>query len=428
MSDLFNAVLSDLSENPIKSHHPSSSRLAAKSIAVKNNIHIKGQTISCASGMLENYTAVYNATVIDRILDAGGAINATTNMDEFAMGSSSEHSIFGAVKNPIDSDRVAGGSSGGSAVAVASGFSDLALGSDTGGSVRQPAAFCGIYGLKPTYGRVSRFGLVSYASSFDQIGIFSKKIPDMTDLFAVIAGHDPKDANCMDEPVDSWKRQDKPFKIGIPKEYWGEGIETEIRLALDDFVSGLESAGHMVKAVNMPHTQYAVAVYYILTTAEASSNLARYDGVQYGLRVEADNPIDMMIRTRTEGFGEEVKRRIMLGTFVLSSGYYDAYYEKAQRMRRQIQADFTAAFKQVDILLTPTVPEPAFKRGEKLDDPLTMYLSDVFTVPMSLAGVPALNIPIGQLKNGLPVCAQAVSGFFRENDLFDFAHHLKLNS
>lgn len=415
-----NAIVHDLSNDPVFLDK-TDGILSGKSIAIKENIHIKGIGLSCASKILQNYKSIYNATVIERIKKAGGAILATTNMDEFAMGSSSEHTIHGVVKNPHDITRVAGGSSGGSAVAVASGMVDLALGSDTGGSVRQPSAFCGIYGLKPTYGRISRFGLVSYASSFDQIGIFSNNVKDMANLFESISGNDEKDSTSALEKVKPYLFNEKKYKIGLPEEYWGKGIDPEMRKILDKFIAKLKSDGHDVKSISMPKTEYSIATYYILTTAEASSNLARFDGVQYGHRENADNPIDMTIFTRNFGFGDEVKRRILLGTFVLSSGYYDAYFEKAQKMRRLIQKDFKNAFEEFDILLTPTVPTLPFKIGEKMDDPLTMYLSDIYTVPMSLAGVPALNLPIGETKSKLPVCIQAVGDFFNENELFNFA-------
>jgi len=415
-----NAIVHDLSNDPVFLDK-TDGILSGKSIAIKENIHIKGIRLSCASKILQNYKSIYTATVIERIKKAGGAILATTNMDEFAMGSSSEHTIHGVVKNPHDITRVAGGSSGGSAVAVASGMVDLALGSDTGGSVRQPSAFCGIYGLKPTYGRISRFGLVSYASSFDQIGIFSNNVKDMANLFESISGNDEKDSTSALEKVKPYLFNEKKYKIGLPEEYWGKGIDPEMRKILDKFIAKLKSDGHDVKSISMPKTEYSIATYYILTTAEASSNLARFDGVQYGHRENADNPIDMTIFTRNFGFGDEVKRRILLGTFVLSSGYYDAYFEKAQKMRRLIQKDFKNAFEEFDILLTPTVPTLPFKIGEKMDDPLTMYLSDIYTVPMSLAGVPALNLPIGETKSKLPVCIQAVGDFFNENELFNFA-------
>jgi len=415
-----NAVVHDLSNDPV-SLAKADGILSSKSIGIKENIHIKGIDLSCASKILQNYKSIYNATVVDRIKKAGGTILATTNMDEFAMGSSSEHTIHGVVKNPHDITRVAGGSSGGSAVAVSSGMVDLALGSDTGGSVRQPSAFCGIYGLKPTYGRISRFGLVSYASSFDQIGLFSKNVKDMANLFESISGYDEKDSTSAREKVTPFLFKEKKYIIGIPEEYWGKGIDPEMRKILDKFIAKLKYDGHDVKSISMPKTEYSIATYYILTTAEASSNLARFDGVQYGHRENADNPIDMTIFTRNYGFGDEVKRRILLGTFVLSSGYYDAYFEKAQKMRRLIQKDFKNAFEEIDILLTPTVPTPPFKIGEKMDDPLTMYLSDIYTVPMSLAGVPALNLPIGETKSKLPVCIQAVGDFFNENELFNFA-------
>ncbi len=414
-----NAIIENLAENSIW-YKDSLGVLSNKTIAIKENIHINGCRISCASNILKNYKSIYDATVIQRIKSAGGQIIATTNMDEFAMGSSSEYSSHGIVKNPIDKERVPGGSSGGSAVAVSSGMVDIALGSDTGGSVRQPAAFCGIYGLKPTYGRISRYGLVSYASSFDQIGVFSKSLDNMVSMFETIAGYDENDATSADEPINNYFFKNKKYRIGLPQEYWNEDIDFEMKSILDKFITKLKSNGHKLIPIKMPYTDYAIASYYILTTAEASSNLARFDGVQYGYREARDNPIDMTTYTRDLGFGDEVKRRILLGTFVLSSGYYDAYFEKAQKMRRLIQNDFKKAFANVDILLTPTVPGPPFKIGEKIDDPVTMYLSDIFTVPMSLAGVPALNIPIAKLDNKLPVCIQAVGDFFQENELFNF--------
>jgi aspartyl-tRNA(Asn)/glutamyl-tRNA(Gln) amidotransferase subunit A len=419
-----NAIVNDLSENPIYLNNVEG-KLSGKSIAVKENIHIKNVELSCASKTLRSYKSIYNASVIEKIINAGGTILASTNMDEFAMGSSSEHTIHGPVRNPYDKERVAGGSSGGSAVAVASGMVDIALGSDTGGSVRQPASFCGIYGLKPTYGRISRYGLVSFASSFDQIGIFSNNIKDMSSLFETISGYDEKDSTSADIPVNSFLFEDKKYKIGIPNEYWGDGINPEMHKILDNFIEKLKYNGHTVETISMPKTKYSIATYYILTTAEASSNLARYDGVQYGFREDSENPIEMTTKTRNIGFGDEVKKRILLGTFVLSSGYYDAYFEKAQKMRRLIQNDFKNAFDEFDLLLTPTVPDPPFKIGEKIDDPLMMYLSDIYTVPMSLAGVPALNIPIGKMENNLPVCIQVVGNFFKENELFNFAEICK---
>tara|TARA_S200000501_G_C20871752_1_gene764612 strand:+ start:7965 stop:9293 length:1329 start_codon:yes stop_codon:yes gene_type:complete len=418
-----NAIVEDLSENPITGRNISG-RLFNKTIAIKENIHIKGVKIKCASKILNNYQSIYDATVIEKIKDAGGSILATTNMDEFAMGSSSEHSIHGVVKNPIDQTRVAGGSSGGSAVTVATNMVDIALGTDTGGSVRQPAAFCGIYGLKPTYGRISRYGIVSYASSFDQIGIFSKSIENMVSMFESIAGYDKKDSTSANKPINNYNFKNKKYKIGIPHEYWGDGLDSKIKAKLEQFLDKLKSNNHKLIPIKMPYTEYSIATYYILTTAEASSNLARFDGVQYGYREKGSNHIDMTTKTRNFGFGDEVKRRILLGTFVLSSGYYDAYFEKAQKLRRLIQQDFKNAFSEIDILLTPTVPSIPFKIGEKTDDPLKMYLSDIYTVPMSLAGVPALNIPIGKLENDLPLCIQATGNFFNENELFNFAEGL----
>lgn len=393
-------------------------------IAVKDNLNLKGFPTTCASNILQGHESIYTATVLEKIQQAGGQIIAKTNMDEFAMGSSSEHSAFGPVRNPLNEEFVPGGSSGGSAAAVAAGLVNMALGSDTGGSVRQPAAFCGIYGLKPTYGRVSRYGLTAFASSFDQVGIFGKTIEDSVELFEVIAGHDEKDSTSADEALTPFKfneEQSRRLKIGLPIEYFGEGIDLEIRERIQDYVEKLKKAGLTVEEISLPNTDYAIAAYYILTTAEASSNLARFDGIRYGLSKRGSDLNALYTDTRTAGFGAEVKRRIMLGTFVLSSGYYDAYYQKAQKVRRIIRDDFVNAFKKVDVILTPTSPVLPFKLGEKMADPLQMYMADVCTVPMSLAGVPAMNIPIGSSKSGLPIGLQLTGNFFRENDLFSVA-------
>lgn len=404
--------------------------LQGRTIAIKDNIAVKGWQLSCASGILANYLSPYHATVVQRILDGDGTIIGKTNLDEFAMGSSNEHTIFGSVKNPVDSTKVPGGSSGGSATAVALGVCDMALGSDTGGSVRQPAAFCGVYGLKPTYGRVSRYGLVAFASSFDQIGILSNSTQDAALLLQVIAGHDPSDATSSDRQVPEYfKKLSEPeqHKVGIPWEQITDGADVEIIDRLKSLITFLKSSGFDVKNINLPHLRYSIATYYILTMAEASSNLARYDGVRYGLS-DRKNVLENMYRdTRSAGFGEEVKRRIMLGTYILSSGYYDAYYKKAQKVRRLIRDDFVNVFKNVDVIILPTTPTPAFDLGENLNDPIKMYLSDIFTTPINLAGIPALSVPAGTHSSGLPIGLQLVGDFFNEETILRLSHYIECN-
>lgn len=426
-SDL-NCVIRTRDTSAIASAGKSSGRLSGKTLLIKDNISIKGEPITCASNVLKGYTAPYNATVIDRIEKEGGVILGQTNCDEFAMGSSTEYSAYGPAKNPFDSTRVTGGSSGGSAAAVAAGLADMALGSDTGGSVRQPAAFCGVYGLKPTYGRVSRYGLVAFASSFDQIGPFAKTAEDTASLFVSIAGHDPKDAtssivpvpnlqDCLDAPL--------PKSIGIPRAFLKTGLDPELAAKINELESFCESEGISIVDVDLPHAQYAVSTYYILTMAEASSNLARFDGVRYGTRKSDESVQELYNQSRSEGFGPEVKRRIMLGTYILSSGYYDAYYAKAQKVRQLIKKDFVDAFELADLILLPTAPTPAFKIGENVDDPLAMYLSDLFTIPMSLAGVPALNIPAGKFSSGLPAGLQLVGNYFKEETILSFSRRVE---
>lgn len=430
-----NCVISDLSDIAVQnldkiSEEQKNGLLIGKLIAVKDNLNLIGSETTCASNILAGHKSIFNATVIDRIQQAGGTIIAKTNMDEFAMGSSTEHSCFGPTKNPVNPDYVPGGSSGGSAVAVASGLVEMALGSDTGGSVRQPASFCGIYGLKPTYGRLSRYGLVAFASSFDQIGVFGNTTENTALLFEVTAGVDENDSTSVDIPVEHFEYDEvtaRKLKIGIPEEYQGEGIDPEVRQIFDKFINYLKDEGISVEKVSMPFTDKSIAAYYILTTAEASSNLARYDGIRFGPSQRNGNLEDMYKDTRTSGFGDEVKRRIMLGTFVLSSGYYDAYYTKAQKVRNLIRNDFVNAFEKVDLLFTPTSPFPAFKIGAKVDNPLKMYLADIFTVPMSLAGVPALNIPAGKNSNGLPIGLQLTANYYKETSLFQLSNFLELN-
>jgi len=392
--------------------------LAGIPIAIKDNICVRNYQTSCGSKILAGFKPPYDATVVERVKNAGMVILGKTNMDEFAMGSSNETSYYGIVRNPWNKEKIPGGSSGGSAAAVAAGEAILALGSDTGGSIRQPASLCGVVGLKPTYGRVSRYGLVAFASSLDQIGPITKDVEDAALLLQVIAGWDEHDSTSVPQEVPDYieliKRDIKGLKIGLPYEYFGEGLDEEVREALEEAVRLLEGMGAEVVWVHLPHTEYAIACYYIICTAEASSNLARYDGVQYGYRAKSDDMIQMYKRTRAEGFGAEVKRRIMLGTYVLSAGYYEAYYLKGMKVRTLIKEDFDKAFREVDCIITPTSPTPAFGIGEKLDDPLKMYLSDIYTISANLAGIPAVSIPCGFSKDGLPIGMQIMGKPFDE--------------
>ncbi len=401
--------------------------LNGRAIAIKDNICTKGLRTSCGSQILQNYRAHYDATAIKRLNDAGAIVVGKTNMDEFAMGSSNESSAFGPAKNPWDLERVPGGSSGGSAVAVASGVVDVSLGSETGGSVRQPASLCGIVGLKATYGRISRYGLVAFASSLDSIGIFGKNARNVADVLSVIAGRDPMDSTSADVPVPDYiaglGNDVRGKVIGVPRSLFGEGLDDEVRGTILDSVENLKSLGAKVVDIELPHAKYGIAVYYIIATAEASSNLARFDGVRYGFRAEGSDELRKMYsQTREEGFGAEVKRRIMLGTYVLSSGYYDAYYTKAQQVRALVKQDYVAAFKQCDAILTPTSPSVAFKIGERVSDPLAMYLSDVYTVSANLAGTPAISVPCGLSSGGLPIGLQLVGNFWTEDTLLNLAH------
>ncbi|NIV71405.1 MAG: Asp-tRNA(Asn)/Glu-tRNA(Gln) amidotransferase subunit GatA [Calditrichae bacterium] len=405
-------------------------KLAGLMVAVKDNICLEGERVTCASRILENFISPYDATVISKLLAEDALIIGKTNLDEFGMGSSTESSIFGASQNPFDKQRVAGGSSGGSAIAVAKEMADLALGSDTGGSIRQPAAFCGIVGLKPTYGRVSRYGLVAYASSLDQIGPFGKSVPDTALLLNCIAGVDSHDSTSIDKPVPDYlanlKKEGGPLTIGVPKQNFQNGLDAEIGDNINRVIELLKEREVTIKEVDLFLSEYAIATYYIIATAEASSNLARFDGVRYGYRAqEVEDLQEMYRKTRSEGFGTEVKRRIMLGTYTLSSGYYDAYYKKAQQVRRLIKEQYDKVFKGVDVLVTPTTPTPPFKLGEKLDDPLQMYLSDIYTVTVNLAGICALNLPIGQTNSGLPIGAQFICGAFQEELLLKAAFNVE---
>jgi aspartyl-tRNA(Asn)/glutamyl-tRNA(Gln) amidotransferase subunit A len=404
-------------------------KLAGMVIAIKDVLAYKDHPLTCSSNILKNFTSLYTATAVQKLINEDAIIIAKTNCDEFAMGSSNENSAFGNVLNPIDKNRVPGGSSGGSAVAVTANLCDVSLGTDTGGSIRQPAAFCGIYGLKPTYGRVSRFGLTAFASSFDTIGPFTKNVEDAALVLKVISGKDENDSTSVGERIPDYSASlddDRQFKIGIPKEYFADGLDEEIKTAILDTVDELKLEGYEIKEVSLPMTEYTIATYYILTTAEASSNLARFEGARYGIRSKNYKDLDeMYVNSRTEGFGKEVKRRIMLGTYVLSSGYYDAYYRKAQKVRRLIKQDFDKVFAEVDLIITPTTPTTAFKIGEKSSDPLKMYLSDIYTTSANLCGIPGMNIPIGKNSENLPIGLQILSQQFDEEKIFQLAAHLQ---
>ena len=431
--------------------------LAGVPIAIKDAICTKGLETTCASRILEGFVPPYDATVIARLRVADAVIVGKTNMDQFGMGSSNENSGFDICRNPLDTSRVPGGSSGGSAAALAAGTAVLALGEDTGGSIRQPAAFCGVVGLKPTYGRVSRYGIIAYGSSFDQVGPMARNVEDCARLLGVIAGHDPMDTTSASEAVPDYtanlKQGIEGVRIGVPDEYLADGLDPSVKESVGRAIERMESLGARVESVHLPHTEYAVAAYYILVTAEASSNLARYDGVKYGYRggdgdtansargeavpaapadsgagigaqslAPEDRLDDMYGSTRSGGFGLEVKRRIMLGTYVLSAGYYDAYYDKAQRVRTLIKGDFDQAFEKVDLLVAPTTPTTAFRIGEKIDDPLQMYLSDVYTVPINLAGVPAISLPCGTDPDGMPIGLQIIGPHFGEERILRAAY------
>ena len=399
--------------------------LAGVPVAIKDVISTQGVRTTCGSKILENYTPPYDATAIERLENAGAVILGKTNCDEFAMGSSNENSAYGAVRNPVALDRVPGGSSGGSAAAVAAGLSVVALGTDTGGSIRQPGAYCGIPALMPTYGRVSRYGLIAFASSLDRIGPFATNINDAATVMSIIAGHDSNDSTSASVSVpDYLAEMEKPvtgLRIGVPEDYFGEGLDSEVKAKVQAGIALLEKLGCRRAPLKMPHTDYAIATYYVVATAEASSNLARYDGVRFGLRVQGSTLMDMYRKTRERGFGPEVKRRIMLGTYALSSGYYDAYYLRAQKVRSLIARDFSNAFEKVDAILTPTAPIPAFKLGEKTADPLQMYLADIYTVTGSLAGIPGISVPCGKTAAGLPIGMQIFASHFGEARILQLA-------
>jgi aspartyl-tRNA(Asn)/glutamyl-tRNA(Gln) amidotransferase subunit A len=404
--------------------------LAGAIIAIKDNMVTRGVRTTAGSRILFNYRPPYTATAVERLHAAGAIIVGKTNLDEFAMGSSTENSAYGPVKNPWDPTRVPGGSSGGSAVAVAAGMAIGALGSDTGGSIRQPASLSGVVGLKPTYGRVSRYGLIAFGSSLDQIGPLATSVEDAARILSVIAGRDPNDSTSSNVEVDDYvlalNGDVRGLRVGVPREYFSAGLDFEVKENTEAAIKKLEAIGAEVVDVSLPHTEYAVPVYYLIATAEASANLARYDGVRYGFRAEEAAALKTMYsRTRDQGFGSEVKRRIMLGTYALSAGYYDQYYGKAQRVRSLIERDFRNAFEKCDVIATPTAPTPAFKLGEKTGDPLEMYLSDIYTITANLAGVPALSMPCGLSSTGLPIGVQLIGKRFDEARLLRAAHNLE---
>ncbi|HEU6446971.1 MAG TPA: Asp-tRNA(Asn)/Glu-tRNA(Gln) amidotransferase subunit GatA [Verrucomicrobiae bacterium] len=412
---------------------PAKKPLLGIPIAVKDVLAVKNQPLNCCSKILGNFISPYDATVVEKLKAAGAIVFGRLNMDEFAMGSSTENSAFGATKNPWDISRIPGGSSGGSAAAVAADECIASLGSDTGGSIRQPAALCGCVGLKPTYGRVSRYGLVAFASSLDQIGPFTKNVSDAATLLHVLSGHDLRDSTSVPQPVPDYANaldgKIKGLKIGLPKEYMIGGLDAEVKSAVDAAVKKISGLGAEIVEISLPHTDYAVATYYIIATAEASANLARFDGVRYCDRVPSNDLLEMYGQTRGAGFGAEVKRRIILGTYVLSSGYYDAYYLRAQKVRTLIQQDFLKAFEKVDAIVTPTTPTAAFKIGEKSDDPLQMYLSDIFTISCNLAGICGISVPCGFTQNSkLPVGLQLLGKPFGEETILKLAHAYEQNT
>ena len=414
-------------------------KLAGMVIYVKDVISVKDKPLTCASRILSNFKSLYNATAVERLINQDAIIIGKVNCDEFAMGSSNENSFYGPVLNPYDKSRVPGGSSGGSAVSVATNMCLTSLGSETGGSIRQPASFCGIVGLKVTYGRISRFGLTAFASSFDSIGIFGNNSSDIAIVLQNIAGYDNYDSTSSREPVPNYlyelKNEIKPaeVKIGYAREYFGEGLDKQIKNAIFKLLENLKNKGFEIEEISLPHTEYVMPTYYILTSAEASSNLARYDGVRYGYRANptpyTDNVLEeMYVKSRSEGFGDEVKRRIMLGTYVLSAGYYEAYYRKAQKVRRLIKQDFDRAFEKVNYIISPTTPTTAFKLGEKIEDPLSMYLSDIYTASVNLATIPAISIPLGFDEKSLPFGVQVMAKKFDEAGLLRICNLFMNNS
>jgi aspartyl-tRNA(Asn)/glutamyl-tRNA(Gln) amidotransferase subunit A len=426
---LSQARASDLRRSQARAAGKAAGALEGIPIGLKDVISVAGQPLTASSRMLENFVSPYDSTVTEKLRAAGAVCWGRLNLDEFAMGSSTENSAFGVTSNPWDLERVPGGSSGGSAAAVAAGEAIAALGSDTGGSIRQPAALCNVVGMKPTYGRVSRYGLIAFASSLDQIGPFTRSVEDAATLLGVISGHDRRDSTSvnMDVPdygraVADLRKSGRKWRLGIPKEYFGEGLDPEVGAAVQAAIDEYRKLGAEIREVSLPHTKYAVGAYYIIATAECSSNLARYDGVRYGHRSkDATDALDLYFKSRAEGFGAEVKRRIILGTYVLSSGYYDAYYLRAQKVRTLIRRDFLRAYEQVDAIVTPTSPTPAFMKGEKAANPLAMYLNDVYTIGVNLAGLPGISIPCGFTKSRLPIGLQLIGQPFREAELLAVA-------
>jgi aspartyl-tRNA(Asn)/glutamyl-tRNA(Gln) amidotransferase subunit A len=405
--------------------------LAGVPVGIKDVLVMRGAPATAGSLILKGYQPPYDATAVTRLETAGAVLLGKLNCDEFAMGSSNENSAYGNVMNPKALDRVPGGSSGGSAAAVAANFAVATLGTDTGGSIRQPAAFCGVVGVLPTYGRISRYGLIAFASSLDRVGPFTKNVKDAATVLQVLAGKDVKDATSSDRPVEDYvgglAKPVEGLRVGVPEEYFGEGLDPEIRAAIDGVLTGLKTAGCVVKTVNLPHTKYAIPTYYVVATAEASSNLSRFDGVRFGLRdAEAKTLSAMFRKTRDAGFGAEVKRRILLGTYALSAGYYDAYYRKAQQVRTLLTRDFLAAFAQVDVLVAPVTPTPAFKLGEKTDDPVKMYLEDIYSVAASLAGICGVSVPCGETQEGLPMGVQVMGRHFDEATMLRVAHAVEM--
>ncbi len=406
-------------------------KLFGMPMAIKDNIAIKNKKLTCASKILSEFNSIYDATVIERIEAEDVVILGKLNMDEFAMGSSTENSFFGPTKNPVDQTKVPGGSSGGSAAAVSADCAMVALGSDTGGSVRQPASFCNVVGLKPTYGRVSRYGLVAFASSFDQIGVLAKNSEDAARVLEVIAGEDPKDSTSGDADVQNYANAISEFmmnglKIGVPKEFFTDALDEGIKSIINEKLEALKTQGAELVEISLPYSKYALATYYILANAEASSNLSRYDGARYGYRSQAHPDLEeMYVNSRSEGFGDEVKRRIMLGTYVLSAGYYDAYYKKAQQVRRLIRDDYLSAFESIDVIAGPTSPIPPFTLGEKLDDPLAMYLADIYTVTANLSGVPAISVPAGFTPQNMPVGMQIIGRPYDEATILGVSQKLQ---
>lgn len=418
---------SDAADKLLRDGGGASHPLLGVPIAVKDVLAVKNQPLNCGSKILGKFISPYDATAVEKLKAAGAIVFGRLNMDEFAMGSSTENSAFGPTHNPWDTSRIPGGSSGGSAAAVAADECIASLGTDTGGSIRQPAALCGCVGLKPTYGRISRYGLVAFASSLDQIGPFTKDVRDAATLLGILSGHDPRDSTSVPQPVPDYAAaltgDINGLKLGLPKEYMIGGLDPEVKAAVDAAVKKFTELGAEIVEISLPHTDYAVATYYIIATAEASANLARFDGIRYGARVDGDNPIELYARTRGAGFGVEVKRRIILGTYVLSSGYHDAYYLRAQKVRTLIRNDFLNAFKTVDAIVTPTSPTAAFKIGEKSDDPLQMYLSDIFTISCNLAGICGVSLPCGFTQSPkLPIGLQVLGKPFGEGTMLRLAH------